>query len=421
MKTLIIIILFFVISQFEMQGQTFFPLKVGNIYNIEQDYDEFYHSTGVTINIKETNYLKTEILADTVIGDKRFFKILHPHVHIRNRQRIDLFWYDSLNAKLYIKIGNNDTLRIAADFNLPAGEMLNSYIQGSAKSYISLGISIDTIFNNEVKTYKMKRQPIGFQDAYQYCFAEGFGIYLMFMDFGHSADYVKRYDRIIMAIVDSIQYNYQNVNIDSITISPDRPISAIPFTIMIYTRHQYQHYLDSVYVEVIVFRDDTTKVYENNFYGKLLHGKTYYCFLNIPSSEFQVDDIVQYRVIVTDKSIFQTKAFSPDSGYHQFRILPPYPSSVSDDDIPNKFHLFQNYPNPFNNSTVISYSLAEENHISLKIYNILGEEIEVLVNQILPAGSYQTKFNAADLPGGVYICRLQAGTYNQNIKLIFLK
>ena len=241
------------------------------------------------------------------------------------------------------------------------------------------------------------------------------------MEFGPPTDYVNRYDRIIMAIVDSVKYNYQNVNIESITISPDRPISTIPFTIMIYAGHQYQYYVDSVYTQVLIYRDDTTKVYENNYYGVLLHGRNYYCFLNIPPSELQVDDIVQYRVIVTDKSIFQTKAFSPDSGYHQFRILPPYPSSVSEDDIPDKFHLFQNYPNPFNNSTVINYVLAEENHTSLKIYNILGEEIEVLVNQILPAGSYQTKFNAAELPGGVYICRLQAGRNIQNIKLILLK
>jgi len=90
--------------------------------------------------------------------------------------------------------------------------------------------------------------------------------------------------------------------------------------------------------------------------------------------------------------------------------------------VPNEFKLFQNYPNPFNPSTRIQYQVASNSHASLKVYDVLGNEVATLVNEYKPAGSYEIEFNAkAGLPSGVYIYTLRAGDYFSSRKMILLK
>lgn len=74
---------------------------------------------------------------------------------------------------------------------------------------------------------------------------------------------------------------------------------------------------------------------------------------------------------------------------------------------PNGFVLEQNYPNPFNNSTVIKYSVPKSGSITLKVFNVLGEEVAVLVNETRQVGSYQVSFGSAGIPSGVYYYRLE--------------
>jgi hypothetical protein len=83
--------------------------------------------------------------------------------------------------------------------------------------------------------------------------------------------------------------------------------------------------------------------------------------------------------------------------------------------------LEQNYPNPFNPSTKIKYQVADPGYVSLKVYNTLGEEVNVLVNNFKPAGSYEIDFNATDLSGGIYIYQLISGDYKISRKMILLK
>jgi len=89
--------------------------------------------------------------------------------------------------------------------------------------------------------------------------------------------------------------------------------------------------------------------------------------------------------------------------------------------IPSGFKLMQNYPNPFNPSTVISYQLPSSVSVSLKVFDILGREVEILVSERQSAGNHSAKFNAASLPSGVYFYRLDAGAYHDTKKLLLLK
>ena len=89
---------------------------------------------------------------------------------------------------------------------------------------------------------------------------------------------------------------------------------------------------------------------------------------------------------------------------------------------PGKFYLEQNYPNPFNPSTTINYSIPNTNFVTIKVYDVLGREVLTLVNENKSAGNYSVQFNASSkFPSGVYLYRMQAGSFVATKKLILLK
>jgi len=88
---------------------------------------------------------------------------------------------------------------------------------------------------------------------------------------------------------------------------------------------------------------------------------------------------------------------------------------------PTNFTLSQNYPNPFNPSTKIKYSIPNSGLVTLKVYNILGQEIATLVNQKQKSGNYEVNFNASQLASGVYMYRIQAGDFSISKKMLFIK
>ena len=88
---------------------------------------------------------------------------------------------------------------------------------------------------------------------------------------------------------------------------------------------------------------------------------------------------------------------------------------------PIDFNLYQNYPNPFNPTTIISYQLPVYSLISLKIYDILGNEVAILVNEEKPAGTYEVKYIAEGLASGVYFYQLNAGKFLSTKKMLVIK
>ena len=97
--------------------------------------------------------------------------------------------------------------------------------------------------------------------------------------------------------------------------------------------------------------------------------------------------------------------------------------SVEDEmaNIPTEFILHQNYPNPFNPSTKISWQSPVSGHQSLKVYDVLGNEVATLVNEYKNAENYEVEFNATSLSSGIYFYKLQAGSFIQTKKMILIK
>ena len=171
--------------------------------------------------------------------------------------------------------------------------------------------------------------------------------------------------------------------------------------------------------------------------------------INVGNNSLTIDSIIvsDPHFILTDvtnevepysvwKSIVQ---FIPDSAKYYSTIIKVYSDggikqlslsgigkdyavSVDDEILQSlTFSLSQNYPNPFNPLTSIHYAIGKRQFVTLKVYDILGNEIATLVNDEKSAGNYEVNFNASNIPSGVYFYRLQAGSFIQTNKMILLK
>jgi hypothetical protein len=89
--------------------------------------------------------------------------------------------------------------------------------------------------------------------------------------------------------------------------------------------------------------------------------------------------------------------------------------------LPKVFALSQNYPNPFNPSTTIKFDLPKDSRVSLKLFNIIGQEVITLVNEEQKAGYKSVEWNASNVASGVYFYRIHAGDFVESKKLILLK
>ncbi|MFN3872515.1 MAG: T9SS type A sorting domain-containing protein [Ignavibacterium sp.] len=147
-----------------------------------------------------------------------------------------------------------------------------------------------------------------------------------------------------------------------------------------------------------------------------------------------IEDLnLTYASILGNAKLLIARDVSPDgryivgtgyrNGVNEAFILDTSPSVdvELDSPAPYKFSLAQNYPNPFNPSTKISWQSPVRSWQTLKIYDMLGNEIKTLVNEYRDAGEYNVEFNASDLPSGVYYYKLSAGNYYDVKKMIVIK
>ena len=111
-------------------------------------------------------------------------------------------------------------------------------------------------------------------------------------------------------------------------------------------------------------------------------------------------------------------------GYQTF-----YPSPFTDDSLyadqqsenPNHFRLEQNYPNPFNPVTQIIYTIPQNAHVVLKVYDMMGREVKSVVDRYQVKGRYRVNFHAGNLTSGMYLYRLKAGDYVKIRKMVLIK
>jgi hypothetical protein len=181
-----------------------------------------------------------------------------------------------------------------------------------------------------------------------------------------------------------------------------------------YIVQRKRHYLDeSCYSDIATVSGLTTQfVDQQEIVGKLV-GE------HAPPTEYRVRARLNYsgNLIVSVPSNMLniwTHSGSEGSGDGVGKI-------VSWNTLPKETRLYANYPNPFNPSTVIRFDIAGPGLVSLKVFDILGQEVSTVINGRLDAGIYERTFDASQLAGGVYFYRLEAGGFVATKKLVISK
>jgi len=134
-----------------------------------------------------------------------------------------------------------------------------------------------------------------------------------------------------------------------------------------------------------------------------------------------------------ETTFFDTCQHKPNHPSSCFRLFPQLtfctpPTSVEGDivGVPDEFALFQNYPNPFNPETKIVYHVAEAGHVSIGIYNIVGQKVRTLVSTEQQANSYTVQWDGKNdsglqVPTGMYFYRLRATGFTQSKRMLLLR
>jgi beta-glucosidase len=126
--------------------------------------------------------------------------------------------------------------------------------------------------------------------------------------------------------------------------------------------------------------------------------------------------------VYLDEGIYEFQLYAEEGGFNvnwiDFEII----TSIDPVDAHiYSYELHQNFPNPFNPNTTITYDLPEYSHVSISLFNMLGQEVEEIINQSQQAGRYSIQFDGSNLPSGIYYYRLNAGKYVSVKKMLLLK
>jgi hypothetical protein len=205
-------------------------------------------------------------------------------------------------------------------------------------------------------------------------------------------------------------WNLGSFNFTSDTISVDHPVHAL-----VAMDYDLDGDLDFVTANWSDQNGITTYINDGfgNFddfvscYQELIDNKP----LGILARDFDVDGLTDIAVV--------TIAGELSVLYNMLAVTPVEEQEV--DLLPDTYSLEQNYPNPFNPSTTIQFSLPNSGDVTLKIYNLLGEEVKTLVEEYREAGKHSVQFSANSLSSGIYFYSLQAGSFNQVKKMILIK
>jgi hypothetical protein len=116
-----------------------------------------------------------------------------------------------------------------------------------------------------------------------------------------------------------------------------------------------------------------------------------------------------------------TRDGSTDGSGERIEFAPFTVEVAKEDVLPTEFALKQNYPNPFNPTTTIGFELPKASHVTLSVYNLLGQEVDVLVDREMTAGRQSVEWDAARYASGLYFYRIQAGDFSETKKMLMLK
>lgn len=402
-------------------GKNYFPLVIGNSW---QYIGESSSSDGIR---SKTNYYQKliKVVSDTLMNGKQYYKV-------DSNGEISFYRYGADN-KLYI--WRNSAEMLYMDFNLISGDTFtyNNILANVYDGYV-------TKFGNErfYKGYGYSEFPAMRMNRR---FIDSIGLwYEDFKENGPMGSQVSWNSTIGYASVlvgDSIRY-YSSNNIPQIIDTPLSITKTPEIAMKFKVTHPYSRFsssgtsldfIQSVWVEYF-YSNDASSTKKESIDAQVIPNSTDW------TVSFSLDTVLMnhgyklyYSIRAKDKALIPTTVVSPETGYYEL-IYDPILSNIKNEEENHlSFNLSQNYPNPFNPMTVISWQLAVGAKVSLKVFDILGNEVATLVNEEQQAGHHSINFNTTynnqqttnNLPNGVYFYQLRAGSFVQTKKMILLK
>lgn len=391
-------------------GNKYFPLHLGNTWQ----YLSYYSSYG---DPNSYELVEDRITTDTLINNSQYYSYRRKWVR-----------YSEVDKKIFIRDGDSD--KIYMNFNLPP---LGIFQQFNGK-WESLAAVIDgskNLFNDTVK-FKGYVEGNMMTGRTQEIFGENIGA----MEYSYESTYgpdVSDGSFLIMAIL------YDSTNTPTylsnhykpeINFTPINLISTSEFQINFMVNHKFSRIYDPIPKKIINFINSVYMISNYSKGDSVINNNTLFAVNTEKTNKYLISSVIDttilkdgftfnYKIIAKDKGIIPETSSSPDTGYYKIKW-----GTTSIDDIDNKiitFELGQNYPNPFNPISVITYSVPVDGKVMLRVYDILGNEIAILVNSQKHIGQYEVLFDGSNLPSGIYFYRLQLGKLIQTKKMILLK
>jgi Secretion system C-terminal sorting domain len=201
----------------------------------------------------------------------------------------------------------------------------------------------------------------------------------------------------------SVYYAFQKPSEDKIII---RTLDNGPFNLKSFAIYQ----VSEIFSDTLVIEgwNDTNRKFEKEF------------------TDFSKWEIMKLDYNNINKVIIKTRTMSnnglADFNFDNFSFSSEVISEQKDNPkVTQDWTLSQNYPNPFNPSTVFTYQVPYRSYVTIKVYDVIGNEISTIVDEEKNAGSYSLTFNAINLPSGIYIYQLISNEYKLTKKMILIK
>lgn len=316
-------------------------------------------------------------------GGKRFREI-YPNYQIEAylsrylTPELPFYWHIKYKSKSNPDIYEEYQIKAQGDPNdyFPL-ELGNRWIYTSTTDHEIVEIVIDTVTINNKKYYKIDIDPSPWD---LYCRKESLKVY----------------------VLDTL--NYQDILIYDFSLDEGD-------TIFIKTRNDNILLLYGSYLVVESY--DTTIITDNTTYDN--------CFAFSHQPAFvDAGTVNSFFCRGIGKVKFINESYAGEIEYYLTDYILKIENANSKN-LPTKLHLYQNYPNPFNSSTQIKFYLPYDSYVRLEIYNINGQLVDVLLNSKLTKGYHNIKWDAKNLPTGIYFYKLTAGNYHRINKCLLVK
>ncbi len=406
-------------------AQNWFPLNIGNSWDYYTNYKIIGGINWITTDVRYIT--RTRVLDTMTIDSKIYYKIRsYP------RWSGDLwFRYDGNEKKIFIRENNTDQLFM--NFNLVGGNMFLQYVlNGNYRSAMCIETIFDTtnfiilkgytVYPASVENYNYFYPDIGFYRTIELTNSSG----VPFTNL-NLIEY-----RLITPNNDTIHYKHNHKV--QLTFNPKNYLPNLPrLQDTIFVQHYYSDPYHPIYIDSIFFEyyysDGNNSTVKSRLLLPPLTRVSYGKFRTILN--FEIDTVkyqngyhLYYRIGAKDSGIVPTYTYVPDTGYIKLYWRDSISSVNNDEMLVTNFYLFQNYPNPFNPSTKISWQSPVSGWQTIKVYDILGNEIATLVDEFREAGRYEVEFNVTQtisLCSGVYFYQLRVTEPSSSSGQVFVE